>query len=184
MDALQPEWNEFLALLQRRGVRFVVVGALALAAHGRPRFTQDLDVLVDPTQANARRLRVVLAEFGYAATARAWRRFAKPYQIFTLGREPLRIDILTSISGVSFREAWRNRVSIAIGARTLDVLGVAELRANKTAAGRPKDLLDLALLDELVTTRAKARSRSSSRRRAARPSRTRGTATPRRRSRA
>ena len=180
MEALQPEWNEFLELLRRRGVRFVIVGALAMAAHGRPRYTQDLDVLVDTTEANARRLRTVLAEYGYASAARAWRRFTKPYQIFTLGREPLRIDILTSISGVSFRTAWRNRVAMKLGGGQLDVLGLVELRTNKAAAGRPKDLLDLALLDELVPIRAKARSRSSSRRRAARPSRTRGTVAPRR----
>jgi hypothetical protein len=110
MVELQPEWNEFLRALKLHGVRFLLVGAHAVAAHGRPRFTQDLDILVDPTPANARRVAAAIREFGFAETARDWRWFAKPYRITMLGRLPHRIDVLTSISGVSFREAWKHRV--------------------------------------------------------------------------
>jgi hypothetical protein len=110
---LQPEWNEFLSALKRHGVRFLLVGAHAVAAHGRPRFTQDLDVLVDPTLANARRVAAAIREFGFPDTARDWRWFAKPYRITMIGRLPNRIDVLTSISGVSFREAWKHRVDAA-----------------------------------------------------------------------
>lgn len=83
---LLPEWREFLGVLKRHGVRFLLVGAHALAAHGRPRFTQDLDVLVDPTPANARRVAAAIAEFGFKETARDWRWFAKPYRITMIGR--------------------------------------------------------------------------------------------------
>jgi hypothetical protein len=150
---LQADWNEFLRTLKRHGVRFLLVGAHALAAHGRPRFTQDLDLLVEPSAANARRVADAIAEFGFAETARDWRWFTKPYRITMIGRVPLRIDVLTSISGVSFRAAWKSRVVIKTAVGEVAVLGLAQLRANKRASGRPKDLLDLALLDELVATR-------------------------------
>lgn len=150
---LQSEWREFLRTLKRHGVRFLLVGAHALAAHGRPRYTQDLDVLVDPTPANARRVAAAIAEFGFERTAQDWRWFAEPYHITMIGRIPLRIDVLTSISGVSFRSAWRNRVVATTTFGDVPVLGISELRANKLASGRPKDLADLALLDELGPSR-------------------------------
>jgi hypothetical protein len=157
MVALQAEWNEFLSVLKRHGVRFLRVGAHAVAAHGRPRFTQDLDVLVDPTPANARRVAAAIRDFGFAETARDWRWFAKSYRITMLGRLPHRIDVLTSISGVSFREAWKHRVQVTSEIGSIAALGLDQLRANKSAAGRPKDLLDLALLDELELEKSNAR---------------------------
>ena len=75
---LQPEWNEFLGLLMRHGVRFVLVGGLAVGVHGHERYTKDLDLLVEPTEANARRLGSALVEFGFATTGRAWRRLMEP----------------------------------------------------------------------------------------------------------
>ncbi len=155
---LPPDWSEFLRVLKRHGVRFLVVGAHALAAHGRPRATQDLDILVAPTKANARKVSAALAEFGFEKIAHDWRWFAEPYHIIMLGRVPYRIDVLTSISGVSFREAWKNRVTTETDIGDLHVLGLAELRANKRAAGRPKDLLDLALLDQLELAKPKRRA--------------------------
>lgn len=184
MEALTKEWVEFLGVLSRHGVRFLLIGGHALAVHGRPRYTEDLDVFVDPTAANARRVSAAVVEFGFAETGRDWRWFAKPYRIAMLGRVPFRIDILTGISGVSFRAAWRNRISVDLSIGSVPVIGIDELRANKLASGRPKDLLDLALLDELAappTTPAASRSRSKRPRRAAPPSRKRGTASRRRR---
>jgi hypothetical protein len=147
---LPPDWSEFLSILKRHGVRFLLVGAHALAAHGRPRATQDLDVLIAPTPANARRVAAALAEFGFAKLGADWTWFTKPYRVTMLGRIPFRIDVLTGISGVSFTVAWRNRVSMITDIGEIAVIGLADLRANKRAAGRPKDLLDLALLDELA----------------------------------
>jgi hypothetical protein len=134
-------------LLKHHGVRFVMVGDLAVAVHGHERYTNDLDVLVDPTEANARRLGSALADFGFASTGRAWRRLTEPYQIVTLGVEPVRIDILTSLSGVAFRQVWKGRQTISTRAGDIPVIGTAELRINKLATGRPQDLADLALLD-------------------------------------
>lgn len=154
---LPPDWSEFLSSLRRHGVRFLVVGAHALAAHGRPRATQDLDVLVAPTAANARKVGAALAEFGFTKLAADWAWFTKPYRVTMLGRIPFRIDLLTSISGVSFTAAWKNRVTLATDIGEIAILGLADLRANKRAAGRPKVLLDLALLDELALAKPSRR---------------------------
>lgn len=146
---LPPDWNAFIASLCSNGVRFLVVGAHALAAHGRPRATQDLDILVEPTEENAKRLGIALREFGFPALANEASAFAKRNRMATLGREPLRIDVMTSISGVSFRSAWQNRVIVRFGDHEVGVLGKVELARNKLASGRTKDLLDIALLREL-----------------------------------
>ena len=178
----RTDWNAFIESLLHRGVRFVIVGAHALAAHGRPRYTEDLDILVEPTQANARRLGAALADFGFAAAAKRWRTMTRPYQILVLGNVS-RIDVLSSISGVSFRDAWKHRMIVKTDLGDLPVLGLAQLQANKAAAGRAKDLADLALLAELITPAA-GRSRSTRRPRAAPPSRTPGKVARRRPSRA
>ncbi|HEX8107667.1 MAG TPA: hypothetical protein VF516_08050 [Kofleriaceae bacterium] len=147
---LQPEWNEFLRLLKHHGVRFVLVGGLAVGIHGHERYTKDLDLLVDPSEANARRLGKALVEFGFTTTGRAWRRLTKPYQILTLGVEPVRIDVLTSIGGVAFRAVWKGRGVVATRAGDIPVIGLTELRINKLATGRPQDLADVAQLDAVA----------------------------------
>jgi hypothetical protein len=145
---LPPDWSELIESLTSHRVRFLIVGAHALAVHGRPRATGDLDILVEPTKANSDRLGRALADFGFPALATQAGEFSKPDKMVTLGREPLRIDLMTSISGVSFAEAWRGRVTVTFGRRKVAVLGLGEFEANKRASGRPKDLLDLALLAE------------------------------------
>ncbi len=147
--AFPPEWSEFIDLLCSKRVRFLVVGAHALAAIGRPRATQDLDLLVEPTETNARRLGEALAAFGYRALARQWRRFTEPDRMATLGVAPMRIDVMTQISGVTFAAAWKGRRRLAHGARRIGFLGEAEFLRNKKAAGRTKDLLDIELLREI-----------------------------------
>jgi hypothetical protein len=119
-----------------------------------------------------------IAEFGFKETARDWRWFARPYHITMIGRVPMRIDVLTSISGVSFRTAWRNRTVASTTFGEVPVLGLTELRANKLASGRPKDLADVALLDELAlagkpagTKRGKRPAARASRRRPPTPRR-------------
>jgi hypothetical protein len=172
---LPAEWSEFIDLLLRHRVRFLLIGAHALAVHGRPRATLDLDIFVEPTVANAKRIGAALADFGFPASAEQWRHFAEPDRMMTLGREPLRIDILNEISGVTFATAWKNRTRGVLDGRRIQVIGLKDLRRNKRASGRTKDLLDIALLDEGLT-RAAGRSRSKRPRRAARPFRRRGTA--------
>jgi hypothetical protein len=153
---MNRDFAEMLDALSAAGAEFLIVGAHALAAHGRPRATGDLDILVEPTPENARRLRAVLTAFGFPALARAADRFAVRDQMASLGGPPLRIDLMTSISGVSFARAWKGRVRVPFGRHRIGFLGRAEFVANKRAAGRAKDLLDVALLEE---ARPKRRSR-------------------------
>ena len=178
MLMLHPDWKEFLKLLIGHRVRFLVIGGHAVAANGRPRYTEDLDVWVDRTEQNARRVGKVLEAFGLSAAAKEWRQLTKPDKMLFIGRKPLRIDVLTSISGVAFGAAWKGRMVIETDIGTLPILGPTELRLNKRASGRPKDLFDLAMLDEGATPVA-ARSPNKRRRRAAPRSRTPGKRAPR-----
>ena len=125
------------------------MGAHALAACGRPRATLDLDIFVEPTQQNATRLGEALRTFGFEDLANEAHRFADINRMATLGNEPLRIDIMTSIDGVSFETAWNGRQEADFGGYRVNFLGKKELVENKRASGRNKDLLDLALLEEV-----------------------------------
>jgi hypothetical protein len=140
-------------------VRFLVVGAHALAANGRPRATQDIDFLVDPTLANAKRLGAALADFGFAALAEQWREFAKPDRMVTLGQPPLRIDVMTTITGVTFAAAWKGRLRASLGVHEIGYLGRRELEQNKGATDRAKDRADLALLAEADESKRRIRKR-------------------------
>ncbi len=144
---LNREWSEFLCALIARRVKFVLIGGHAVAAHGQARLTEDLDVFVEPTLANARRLRSALVDFGFGSVTPPAARLAEPDKIFMLGRKPWRIDILTGIDGVSFATAWASRVEADFEATPLYVIGRAALLANKRAANRDKDRFDVALLE-------------------------------------
>lgn len=172
---LPPDWSEFLSLLSRHRVKFLLIGAHALAAHGHPRATLDLDVFVEASPANARRIGRALAEFGFDTAADQAVHLATADRMMRLGREPLRIDILNQISGVSWAAAWKGRMAATLDNHRVFVIGRAELRRNKRASGRPKDVADLAVLDDAPATRAAGRSRRTRRRPAATSSRTPGT---------
>ncbi len=148
MASLHRDWKELLRLFVAHRVRFVVVGAHALAAHGRPRLTGDLDLLVEPTLVNARRVLRALEAFGFGGLGLSVEDFARPGRVVTLGRVPARVDLMTRISGVSFRRAWSGRLEGRLGAVDLCFLGKRDLMINKQQSGRPKDLLDLCLLRE------------------------------------
>jgi hypothetical protein len=143
---VQRDFSEFLASLNAARVKYLVVGAYALAAHGVPRNTLDLDVLVQPTLANGVRLKRALAAFGFSSLAVDAGDFSTPDRILQLGRQPLRIDVLTSITGVPWADAWSGRLRGRYGRVRTQFLGRSELIANKRAAGRPKDLADVAAL--------------------------------------
>ncbi len=145
---LPPDWNEFIGLLCDHRVRFLIVGAHALAAHGRPRATQDIDFWIEPTTDNAARLCDALVAFGFPALGQAIEEFSTPDRMATLGHPPLRIDVMTSIDGVSFDAAWHGRVIAQLGEHTVNYLGRREFVINKRTSGRPKDLADIALLAE------------------------------------
>lgn len=144
------DFLDMVAALVNADVRFVVVGAHAMAAHGVPRATGDLDIFVEPEPTNARRIMSALTEFGAPLDVHGVSEadFSAPGLVYQLGLPPTRIDILTGIDGVSFAEAWAGRVEVAMGDLEIPVLGRAELIKNKQATGRVKDQADLALLSQ------------------------------------
>jgi hypothetical protein len=156
---LNRDWTEFLSLLISHRVRFVLVGGHAVAGHGQPRLTEDLDVFVEPTLANARRLRKALVAFGFGDVAPPPEELAHEGRVFMLGQKPWRIDVLTGIDGVSFDEAWAGRVEAQFVSKPLFVIGRAALLKNKRAAGRAKDLADVESLEERKPPRRRGKRR-------------------------
>lgn len=148
---MTDDWFELLASLLDHDVRFLVVGAHALAVHGVPRGTQDLDVWVAPEPVNAARVWEALAGYGapLAALGITPADFIAADMVVQLGMPPQRIDILTGLSGVAgFEPAWIDRLTVGVRGRAVPFLGRAALVATKRAAGRPKDLADLEALGE------------------------------------
>jgi hypothetical protein len=161
---LNCDWTEFLNALISRRVRFVLVGGHAVAGHGEPRLTEDLDVFVERSPANARRLREALVDFGFGHVAPTANELARPHKVFMLGHKPWRIDILTSIDGVSFAQAWKSRVKAEFVAVPLYVIGRAMLIKNKRAAGRDQDLADVTALERHAPKKPKRAARAKTRR--------------------
>jgi hypothetical protein len=145
--SVSKDFEELLACLNAHGVRALVVGAHAVAFHAKPRFTKDIDLLIEPGHENAERLLAALAEFGFGSVGLTVEDFVLPGRVVQLGYPPNRVDLMTSIDGVDFEEAWRGRVADRYGSAEVFYLGKEELIRNKAASGRPQDQLDLALLE-------------------------------------
>lgn len=138
--------RDFLDLLRAfvaAEVRFMIVGAYALALHGRPRATGDLDVWVDASPDNAPRVMRALAEFGAPMHDLRQADFEHPGVTYQIGLPPARIDILTDLTGLSFAEAWSGRTTGAFGDMEVAFIDRASFVRNKRAVGRPKDLADV-----------------------------------------
>jgi hypothetical protein len=143
---LPEDWRAFIESLNSHGVEYVVVGAVALAHHGFPRYTGDLDVLVRNSTENTKRVESALAEFGFAALGLKAADFSDTYRVIQLGVPPHRIDILTSLTGVTFDAAWAGRVEAVVGETRVSFIGREALILNKRMTGRTKDKADLEAL--------------------------------------
>ena len=146
---MNEDFRDLLIALHGAGVRFIVVGAHAMAVHGIPRSTGGIDVWIDCTEANAERAWRALCEFGTPVEALGVTRqdLLRPGTVIQLGLPPRRIDLLTRITGVDFEDAWRSRVEQVLDGCSIAYLGRADLIANKRAAGRAQDLVDVSLLE-------------------------------------
>lgn len=142
------DYEEFIAALNAHGVRYLVVGAHAVAFHARPRATKDLDILLEPTPANARNVIAALRDFfGGADLGYTVEDLTAPEWIIQLGVAPVRIDLLPEIAGfTSFAEAWEGRVDGFFGGVPTHYLGLDALIRAKEAAGRPQDRADVRVL--------------------------------------
>lgn len=139
----EPDFVDFISLLNLHKVDYMIIGAHALAFHGRPRHTGDLDVWIKPDEENAFKMLAVINDFGFGSLGISEQDFLKDNYITQLGYPPLRIDILNNISGVSFDEAYENKVDGEIDDLKVSFINVNEFIKNKEATGRPKDLGDI-----------------------------------------
>jgi hypothetical protein len=146
---MNPDFEDFLRALTEAGARFLVVGAHALAVHGVPRATGDMDVWLETTAENADRVWHALAIFGAPAESLGLTRddLVKPNMVIQVGLPPRRIDLLTGLSGLTFADAWEDRVAHKTGSISVDFLGRSSLVRNKRATGRLKDLADIEALE-------------------------------------
>jgi hypothetical protein len=144
---MNRDFVEMLSVLNAEGVEYLVVGAHALAAHGHPRATGDLDVWVRPSAGNAARVWKALARFGAPLRELRPADLEAPGLVFQIGVVPCRVDVLTSVDGVEFAAAWPRRLRAQLGEVEVAVLGRDDLIANKRAVGRPQDLADVAALE-------------------------------------
>tara|TARA_R110002072_G_scaffold302161_1_gene484192 strand:+ start:1795 stop:2244 length:450 start_codon:yes stop_codon:yes gene_type:complete len=142
-----PDFKDMLLALSDAKIDFLLVGAYAVAAHGHPRATGDLDLWVRPDAETAPKVYRVLAEFGAPLHDLTVDDLATPGMVFQIGVEPSRIDILTAISGVAFDDAWENKLHLELDDLKLNVIGRDDLIVNKRACGRPKDIADAETLD-------------------------------------
>jgi hypothetical protein len=147
---VSPDFRDLLSEFNAHGVEYLVVGAYALAAHGRVRATGDLDVWVRPEAANAKRVIAALQAFGAPLGDLTEADLSRPGTVFQIGVAPLRIDVLTAIDGVEFEEAWRSRMKTRFADQDVAVLSVEHLICNKRQAGRAQDLADLEWLDKFA----------------------------------
>ncbi|MFA6185949.1 MAG: DUF6036 family nucleotidyltransferase [Phycisphaerae bacterium] len=145
---IQKDFKELLELFNAHKVEYIVVGGYALAFHGAPRFTGDIDLLVRPVAENARRVLASLRDFGFGSLNLSESDFTRIENIIQLGVSPVRIDILTSLSGVDWEKSQANKVAGDYGGTPVYFLGKKEFILNKKSLGRKKDIADIEAIGE------------------------------------
>lgn len=136
---LNPDYFDMLKAFNAAGVDYLIVGAYAFGFHVEPRTTKDIDIWVDPTPENARRVYQALADFGAPLEGIHAQDFCNPDVVYQIGIAPNRIDILTGLESISFAEAWQNRLEASYGGEKAHIIGREDLIKVKRAAGRPQD---------------------------------------------
>ena len=140
---LAQDFEEFIKLLNKHQVDYMVVGGYALAFHGKPRHTGDLDIWINRSEANAEKLVLAIQEFGLISLGLSKSDFMQEGYITQIGYPPLRIVILNTIDGVAFEDAFPNKLLLDINGLEVKYIGLKELIQNKTASGRSQDIADL-----------------------------------------
>ncbi len=143
MRRLAKDFREFIEMMNARGVRYLVIGGYAVAYHAYPRMTGDMDFLLDCSGDNAERILAVLKDFGFGSLDITADDLTTPGRVIQLGYPPNRIDLLTAVEGVTFADAWEDRVVDDLAGVRANIIGLDALKASKAAAGRHKDLADL-----------------------------------------
>lgn len=144
----EKDYEEFLALLNEYDVKYCIIGAFALAFHVEPRYTKDIDILIEASDENAEKVLHALREFGFGSLNLTPGDFSSPGRIIQLGYEPVRIDIITSIRGLDFTDIWNNRIQGPYGNQTVNFIDRENLIKSKIISNRIQDQTDIARLQE------------------------------------
>ncbi|MBN8480175.1 MAG: hypothetical protein J0L88_01155 [Xanthomonadales bacterium] len=147
MSTLRDDWEDFIRALAGRGVEYMIVGGVAVGAHGHVRYTKDMDVWFRATQENARRLIDALHDFGFAQVETSPSEFCRPRAMLIIGAEPNMIELINFADGVDFDDCFPRRVDVPLGGVIASVIALDDLRTNKRAVGRLQDLADIENLD-------------------------------------
>ena len=140
---LNQDFKEFIKSLNNNNVKYLIVGGYAVALHGHPRYTNDIDIWIELSQTNAKNLVKALDQFGFDSLKLKEEDFLEPERVIQLGYPPRRIDILTSIKGVDFNECFKSRIEVKIEDISVNFIDLENLKKNKKATGRFQDLADL-----------------------------------------
>ena len=144
---LSPDFKEFLQLLNKNDVRYLVIGGFAVAFHGYPRFTKDIDIWLWLDPENAKRVVKTLKDFGFGSLDLTEKDFLEPDVIIQLGYPPNRIDLLTTASGVDFMDSYQARIEESVDGVTLPFIDLQNLKKNKRSSGRAQDVADIENLE-------------------------------------
>lgn len=147
---VEKDYEELLKLFNKHNVRYCIVGSYALAFYARPRYTKDMDILVEPSTQNARRILEALQEFGFGSLPLSEQDFTEPGMIIQLGYEPVRIDLITSIEDMDFKKIWQNRARGQFGRQHVPFIGLQDLITCKKITNRSQDRADLEMLLEVL----------------------------------
>ena len=140
---VSKDFKEFIELLNKNNVNYLLVGGYAVGYHSRPRYTEDIDIWIQPSLENAKKIIHVLNKFGFTGVSVSIEELIQPEKIIQLGLPPQRIDILTSIDGVNFNDAWERRIVDSFGDIPVFIISLKDLIKNKSSSGRIKDLQDI-----------------------------------------
>lgn len=143
---VEKDYEELLRLFNKHKVNYCIIGAYAVAFYAKPRYTKDMDILVKPDIENGRRIVDALNEFGLESLGLSEKDFSKKGKIIQLGYEPVRVDLMTSIEGLSFGQVWRGKATGTYGKEKVYFMGIKEMIKNKRASNRKQDKLDLDIL--------------------------------------
>jgi len=144
---INKDFKEFIALLNKNNVKYLVVGGYALAFHGYPRYTKDIDFWIWVEKENAKNLLKALKDFGFTSLGLTEQDFLTPGYVVQLGQPPARIDLLTSVTGLEFEECYELKMHIEIQGIEIDFIDLNSFKKNKKAVGRHQDLADLENLE-------------------------------------
>ena len=144
---LSKDFREFIKLLNENKVKYLVVGGYAVALHGHPRYTKDLDIWIELSPENAKKILLALEVFGFGSLDLKTDDFLEEDQVIQLGFPPNRIDIITALKDVTFKECYKSKLQVIIEGVEINFINLEDLKKNKRATGRPQDLADVENLE-------------------------------------